>query len=532
MLMLAVGSLLFGLLLMIFQFNRNNHQRVPFWVAAKILQAIGSLMLYYRTETYDAVTMLANTALLLGCAYEAWAVRFLSGRLVRRWVHILTSAGIAALCVATIFLVPPYGLGLVFLLQSIFFILPSLFLFNKSGLKFSLQSILAACYFIAGLVFLLGGALCWGAPVYALRLDRSVIFNMIPTISFCIFLVSGFVLLMLAKEKSDMQVKEIQKTLEKSKIRFQQIVETAIEGVLIFDNDYKITFVNKNMAKMLGYTIDEMLGRPYASFFPKEQLVVYNYQENLRKNGDDSVYECRLLKKDGQEHWFLVSATALLDDSGRFEGSFAMLTDINKRKEMELLLEESNRRLTELSNTDSLTGIANRRCFDATLEREYLRLKRSNSKLSVILFDIDYFKEYNDYYGHVSGDDCLRQIGGVLEYCINRTVDLAARYGGEEFACILPDTNIRSAVIIAENIRKRIQSLEIEHKKSLASNFVTASFGITAVQYSPEISLVDIVSMADKLLYKAKISGRNRIEYAELNVKGRDDSLNIIGKKG
>ena len=87
MLMLAVGSLLFGLLLMIFQFNRNNHQRVPFWVAAKILQAIGSLMLYYRTETYDAVTMLANTALLLGCAYEAWAVRFLSGRLVRRWVY-------------------------------------------------------------------------------------------------------------------------------------------------------------------------------------------------------------------------------------------------------------------------------------------------------------------------------------------------------------------------------------------------------------------------------------------------------------
>ena len=115
-------------------------------------------------------------------------------------------------------------------------------------------------------------------------------------------------------------------------------METAIEGVLIFDNDYKITFVNKNMAKMLGYTIDEMLGRPYASFFPKEQLVVYNYQENLRKNGDDSVYECRLLKKDGQEHWCLVSATALLDDSGRFEGSFAMLTDINKRKEMELLL--------------------------------------------------------------------------------------------------------------------------------------------------------------------------------------------------
>ncbi|HHU49612.1 MAG: GGDEF domain-containing protein [Caldicoprobacterales bacterium] len=182
---------------------------------------------------------------------------------------------------------------------------------------------------------------------------------------------------------------------------------------------------------------------------------------------------------------------------------------------MELLLEESNRRLTELSNKDSLTGIANRRCFDATLEHEYFRLRRSNSKLSIILLDIDHFKEYNDCCGHVMGDDCLRQIGRVLAGSVNRSVDLAARYGGEEFACILPDTSIDGAVKIAEKIQQRIQDLKIEHKKSPVSEFVTASFGVTTVQYSSEISPSEVIAMADKLLYKAKVSGRNMIEFAE-----------------
>jgi len=312
-----------------------------------------------------------------------------------------------------------------------------------------------------------------------------------------------------------MQIQEIQKTLKKSEIRFQRIVETAIEGILIFDEHYKITFANRNMASILGYTVAEMIGRSYASFFPESHMYIYNYQEALRKKGEDSVYECCLLRKDGRKHWFLVSATAIIDDFGRFDGSFAMLTDINERKEMELLLKESNRQLTELSNKDSLTGVANRRCFDSALEYEYSRLRRSNSHLSIILFDIDHFKEYNDHYGHVMGDECLRQIGRVLESCINRSVDLAARYGGEEFACILPDTDIYSAVKIAEDIRQRIHDLKIEHKKSSVSEFVTASFGVTTVQYSSERALEDIIAEADRLLYKAKVSGRNTIEYAE-----------------
>ena len=155
---------------------------------------------------------------------------------------------------------------------------------------------------------------------------------------------------MLAKERSDLQVKEIQESLKKSETRFQQIVETAIEGILIFDEKYRITFSNENMASMLGYTIAEMLGRTYLSFFPESHIDVYDQQEELRKKGKTSVYESCLLTKDGQKHWFLISAKALLDDQGNFAGSFGMFTDINDRKEMELLLEDTNRKLTELSN--------------------------------------------------------------------------------------------------------------------------------------------------------------------------------------
>lgn len=516
MLMLAVGSFLLGLLLVIFRFNKSNPQKVPFWIAAKILQSAGSIMLYYRTGTFDGLTMLANTVLILGCSYEAWAIRNLSGQPVKRWLHILTSAGVILACWATLFLTEAYRAGLILLLQSTFYYLPSLFLFGKSHKKFSLQYILAAFYCITGSVFLSGAIACFGFSKNALRLYYNPIFGIIPVASFCIFLMSGFILLMLAKENSDIQVLEIQKNLQKSEIRFQQIVETAVEGILILDEHYRIAFANKNMALMLGYTVDEMLGMPYSSLFPGNQADVYKYQESLRKKGEASVYECHLKRRDGQTHWFLVSAKAILDDYGGFEGSFAMLTDINERKEIELLLEESNRHLRELSNKDSLTGIANRRCFDATLKYEYSRLRRTKSELSIILFDIDHFKDYNDYYGHVMGDDCLRQIGSVLTICLDQSDSLAARYGGEEFACILPDTDIISAVIIAENILQRIHDLKIEHKKSPIAQFITASFGVTTVKYSSKITLQDIITAADKLLYKAKVSGRNTIEYAKL----------------
>lgn len=453
----------------------------------------------------------------MSCAFEAWVIRIISGYSVKWWLHLISTVVIMLVCSSTLLLSTPYRNAVTFFLQSIFYILPSIFLIVESPFKSYLKAILSGWYFLAWGVFLTTSLVCFFNPEFVLSEASRPLFGIIPTISFCIFLVSGYILLMLAKERSDMLINEIQKSLQKSEKRFQRIVETSIEGILIFDENYCITFANKNMAQILGYTVEEMYGKPIVSFFSPENLDVYYHQEALRKTGTDSVYECALLRRDGKIKWFLVSAKALIDDNGKFEGSFAMLTDISDRKEMEILLEESNRRLEELSNTDGLTGIANRRKFDEVLELEYNRLSRSKLKLSIILLDIDFFKEYNDYYGHVMGDECLRQIGQILSNSINKEVDLAARYGGEEFACILPDTELKDAVKVVEKIQVSIKNLKIEHLKSPVNSFVTSSFGVITVQHSPQSSPRDIIEMVDQYMYKAKNSGRNKIESAEWN---------------
>lgn len=225
-------------------------------------------MLYHSAGPLDVLSLAANTVLLLGCAYEAWAVRILSGQPVKRQIHILVSTGIILVASTTIFFKPPFGSGLIFLLQSTFYFLPGLFLLGKTGITSSLQLIFGVCYFIGGGVFFVAALLSLGFPEYTLNLGRKPIAGIIPITSFCLLLISGFILLMLAKERSDMQVAQMQKSLEKSEMRFQRIVETAIEGILIFDEDYNITFTNQNMASVLGYTIEEMVGRSCFSFFP------------------------------------------------------------------------------------------------------------------------------------------------------------------------------------------------------------------------------------------------------------------------
>lgn len=521
MMLLAVGSFLFGLFLLVLKFNVNHPQEVPFWIMAKFSQAVGCFLLYLRVNGYDALSVLANITLILGCAYEAWAVRILTGAEVKRRLHLPVAAGIAAAILAALPLGSPYRGGVVFLLQSVFYLLPGAFLLHGPSGRSLLQRILGFCYLAASGVFLGASLICLAFPSFAVSAAGRPVFAVVPLASFSIFLIGGFILLTLAKERSDRIVAEMRKSLQQSQTRFQRVVETATEGILMFDEDFRITFANEKMASVLGYAIGEMVGRPYESLIPESHIQLVRYQEMQRRLGNDSIYECPLVGKDGKERWFIISATAIVGDSGLFEGSFAMLSDITERREMELALAESNRRLTEMSHTDSLTGIANRRLFDRVLEREYARLLRTKSQLSVILLDLDHFKDYNDEYGHVMGDACLRQIGAVLAECVGRSLDLAARYGGEEFACILPDTGLQASVEMAEKIRRRIAGLNIEHSKSPVAPYVTASFGVITVHHSPNLSPADIVNLADRMLYRAKAAGRNCIESAEWQEEGQ-----------
>ena len=158
---------------------------------------------------------------------------------------------------------------------------------------------------------------------------------------------------------------------------------------------------------------------------------------------------------------------------------------------------------------DGLTGLANRRQFDATLEQEWQRAIRSELPLSLLFADIDYFKRYNDTYGHQAGDECLKQVANELKDSIKRPTDLAARYGGEEFVLVLPNTNGQGAIHVAQRIKTNISKLKIPHAQSDIDRYLTLSMGVSYTFPNHNQSAELLVKTADEALYKVKNTGRN-----------------------
>jgi len=172
--------------------------------------------------------------------------------------------------------------------------------------------------------------------------------------------------------------------------------------------------------------------------------------------------------------------------------------------------------LRNLSNIDGLTGIPNRRRLDELLEQEWARAARNQTPLSVMMIDIDFFKQFNDHYGHLAGDDCLKAIAQLLATSARRPADFVARYGGEEFVCILPDTDYVGAKALAEQVRKNVEMLAIPHQSSQVAEVVTVSIGVASVAAPHEDTPNGLIKAADAKLYEAKRKGRNRIAGKQL----------------
>jgi diguanylate cyclase (GGDEF)-like protein len=188
----------------------------------------------------------------------------------------------------------------------------------------------------------------------------------------------------------------------------------------------------------------------------------------------------------------------------------------NERIEQQKLeLEEANRALKELSFNDPLTGIWNRRKYDQMLEIEWRRCLRNKQPLGLILLDIDNFKEYNDSYGHLAGDECLIKIAELLKKSLSRASDMVARYGGEEFVVLLPGSGKEEAIKVADMLRKKFESMHILHEKSLVSKYVTVSIGATSMVPDSSSSYEDLFKMADKALYLAKNTGKNQVRFLD-----------------
>lgn len=269
--------------------------------------------------------------------------------------------------------------------------------------------------------------------------------------------------------------------------RFRAIFENAPGAIFIADGQTRrILSFNPFMEQWLGYGEGELL-----------LMTLEDLQAEVEEEGTR-----RYRKKDGS----LVDVEevrSVVPFHGK-EGMLIIAHDISTLKRAETIL-------LKLTRQDGLTGIANRRHFDEFFDREWKRGRREQAPLSVIMCDIDFFKAYNDTYGHLKGDDCLRAVAGVLEQGLRRPADLAARYGGEEFVIVLPGTSLAGALSVAKSLRREVEALGILHAASAAGPVVTISLGIAAAIPSPETSPAELIAAADRALYRAKSGGRNRI---------------------
>lgn len=292
----------------------------------------------------------------------------------------------------------------------------------------------------------------------------------------------------------------------------RQIFDAAVDPIWIVDNDFRVKRTSHAMCTLLKRSREAIVGQPCHELLPLPLCHSGDCPLARFKSGAKRV-ECDVELPNGNDRPApcILTASPFFGLEGELVGGVISLKDITARKRDEAALKHANRKLARLATVDGLTQIANRRAFDAQLEREWRRQMRDKVPLAMIMGDIDFFKRYNDHYGHQRGDDCLRAVAGAIQAQVRRPADLAARYGGEEFAVILPDTPPEGARHVAEAIRTAIAGLQIPHSHSEVADHVTMSIGVASRVPGVGGGIDGLLQEADAALYAAKSQGRNRV---------------------
>lgn len=301
---------------------------------------------------------------------------------------------------------------------------------------------------------------------------------------------------------------------------FRFITENSSDIITLHTATTTFRYVSPIVRQILGYTPEQWVGKTPLDFIhPNDRAVTVQRFRDVftdRERSDIVTFVYRVQRSGGQYAWIESTARSVHQSDGAIEGFIAVSRDISERKRTEESLRTANERLQKLSTIDGLTGIANRRSFDEALRREWSRGIRNHYPISLILFDIDYFKHYNDFYGHPQGDECLKAIAAKTLETFPRSTDFVARYGGEEFAVILPNTPAEMSDMLAARLREHIAAMRIPHEKSTAHPFVTVSIGIAHLEPTLAASPEVLIARADQALYESKHAGRNRVSlYAE-----------------
>ncbi len=257
-----------------------------------------------------------------------------------------------------------------------------------------------------------------------------------------------------------------------------------------------------------------MVGKVDTDFNPNVSVFEANQQHHIHQQVIDTLRpyqgEQAIVDRAGIRRWYQVVISPFRDADGMVNGVITNCIDITDRKGMETALTDANATLERLATLDGLTHIPNRRRFDAYLAQEWQRLVREQQPLSLIMFDVDFFKPYNDCLGHQQGDEALIAIAAAATRSVKRAADLLARYGGEEFAVVLPNTSRAGAESVAKALQEEIAALQIVHPQSTVSDYLTVSIGIASVVPTANQAPEDLIAAADAALYQAKRRGRDR----------------------
>lgn len=277
----------------------------------------------------------------------------------------------------------------------------------------------------------------------------------------------------------------------------------------------KFGYIGPQIEALLGWTVDSWVSvEDWAMrMHPEDREYVVNFCVSQSRAGVDHEADYRALTKDNGYVWIRDVVHVVRNASGEVDALIGFMFDITERKKTEEKLLNLQKELEDLSFKDGLTNIANRRRFDSGFEREWERAGNERKPLSVLLLDVDFFKQYNDLYGHSQGDQCLVEIAQTLSLALDGPRDLVARYGGEEFVVLLPEADAEIARKVAERCQRLLQKKAIVHALSPHGRRVTVSIGAGTVVPDGRADRAGFIRTVDQQLYAAKNNGRDRIEH-------------------
>ncbi|MDH1242054.1 sensor domain-containing diguanylate cyclase [Acinetobacter johnsonii] len=293
---------------------------------------------------------------------------------------------------------------------------------------------------------------------------------------------------------------------------YKTLIESTLAIPWSIDWETKtFSYIGPQIEKVLGWkqdswrTVEDWAMRMHEN----DRAWVVDFCVAQSISGVDHEADYRALTINGEYIWIRDVVHVVRKPDGEVDSLVGFMFDISERKKQEQELETLKKQLEEYSYQDGLTGIANRRFFEDSYQREWLNAQREQQPLTLILLDIDYFKQYNDHNGHLLGDACLKQIAQILKKSVSRPRDLVARFGGEEFVLILPDTSQASAIEVVERILQSIRTADICHSSSPLDQRLSVSLGVKTIIPTQKNDKMAFLKEVDQNLYLAKEQGRN-----------------------